>query len=58
MISELYTSVASCFAIKGDHKKYVFVLVLHLFRDVSFFMLGRGDTARLLRGDFIYGQGG
>ena len=41
---------------KSDHKKYGFVLVLYLFRDISSMKLEKGDTAKLSRVDFIYKQ--
>ena len=53
MIPELYTFVASCFAIKVITKKYGFVLVLYVFRDISSFKPGTGDTAKLSRTGFI-----
>ena len=39
-----------------DHKKYGFVLVLYLFRDIRSFKSEKGDTAKLPRTDFIYKQ--
>ena len=41
---------------KSDHKKYGFVLVLYLFRDISSMKLEKGDTAKLSRVGFIYKQ--
>ena len=41
---------------KSDHKKYGFVLVLYLFRDISSMKLEKGDTAKLSRAGFIYKQ--
>ena len=41
---------------KSDHKKYGFVLVLYLFRDISSFKSEKGDTAKLSRTGFIYKQ--
>ena len=40
---------------KSDHKKYGFVLVLYLFRDISSFKSKKGDTTKLSQG-FIYKQ--
>ena len=39
---------------KSDHKKFGFVLVLYLFRDISSFKLEKVDTAKLSHTDFIY----
>ena len=39
---------------KSDHKKYGFVLVLYLFRDISSFISEKGDAAKLSRTGFIY----
>ena len=39
---------------KSDHKKYGFVLVLYLFRDISSFKSEKGNT--LSHTDFIYKQ--
>ena len=39
---------------KSDRKKYRFVLVLYLFRDISSFKSKKGDTAKLSRTGFIY----
>ena len=39
---------------KSNHKKYGFALELYLFRDISSFKLGKGDTAKLSRIGFIY----
>ena len=39
---------------KSDHKKYVFLLVLHLFRDISSFKSEKGGIAKLSRTGFIY----
>ena len=39
---------------ESDHKKYGFVLVLYLFRDISSFKLKKGDTAKLSRTGFSY----
>ena len=41
---------------KSDHKKYGFVLVLYLYRDISSFKSENGDTANLSRTGFIYKQ--
>ena len=41
---------------KSDHKKYGFVLVLYLFRDISSMKLEKGDTTKLSRAGFIYKQ--
>ena len=41
---------------KSDHKKCGFALVLYLFRDISSFKSGKGDTAKLSRTGFIYKQ--
>ena len=41
---------------KSDHKKYGFVLVLYLFRDISSMKLEKGDTAKLSHAGFIYKQ--
>ena len=41
---------------KSDHKKYGFVLVLYLFRDISSFKSEKGHTAKLSRAGFIYKQ--
>ena len=38
---------------KSDHKKYGFVLVLYLFRDMSF-KSEKGDDIKLLRTGFLY----
>ena len=43
---------------KSDHKKYGFVLVLYLFRDISSFKTERGDTAKLSHTGFTYKQKG
>ena len=43
---------------KSDHKKYGFVLVLYLFRDINSFKSEKGDTAKLSRTSFIYKQNG
>ena len=43
---------------KSDHKKYGFVLVLYLFRDISSFKSEKGDTAKLSRIGFSYKQNG
>ena len=56
MIPEFYTSVASCFAIKVITKKYGFLLVLYLFRDIISFKSEKGDTAKLSRTGFIFKQ--
>ena len=34
---------------KSDNKKYGFVLVLYLFRDISSFKLEKGDAAKVSR---------
>ena len=39
---------------ESDPKKHGFVLVLHLFRDVSSFKSEKGGTAKLSRTGFIY----
>ena len=39
---------------KSDHKKFGFVLVLYLFRDISSFKSKKVDTAKLSRTGFIY----
>ena len=39
---------------KSDHKKYGFVLVLYLFRDISSLKSEKGDTGKLSRTGFIY----
>ena len=41
---------------KSDQKKYGFVLVLYLFRDISSFKSEKGDTAKLSRTGFSYTQ--
>ena len=41
---------------ESGHKKYGFVLVLHLFRDISYFNSEKDDTAKLSRTGFIYKQ--
>ena len=41
---------------KSDHKKYGFVLVLYLFRDISSFKSEEGDSIRLSRTGFLYKQ--
>ena len=43
---------------KSDHKKYGFVLVLYLFRDISSSRSEKGDTAKLSRPGFICKQKG
>ena len=40
----------------SDHKKYGFVLVLYLFRDISSSKSEKGDTTKLSRAGFIYKQ--
>ena len=44
------------FCNESGHKKYDFVLVLHLFRDISSFKSEKGDTIKLSRTGFIYKQ--
>ena len=44
------------FCNKSDHKKYGFVLVLHLFRDISSFKSEKGDNIKLSRTAFLYKQ--
>ena len=39
---------------KRDHKKFGFVLVLYLFRDISSFKSEKVDTAKLSHTGFIY----
>ena len=56
MILELYTSVVSCFGIKVTTKKYGFVLVLCLFRDLCSFKSEKGDNIKLSRAGFRYKQ--
>ena len=41
---------------KSDHKKYGFVLVLYLFRDISSFESEKGDSIKLSRTSFLYKQ--
>ena len=41
---------------KSDHEKNGFILVLHLFRDISSFKSEKGGTAKLSRTGFIYKQ--
>ena len=41
---------------KFDHKKYGYVLVLYLFRDISSFKLEKGDDMKLSRTGFLYKQ--
>ena len=41
---------------KGDLKKYGFVLVLYLFREISSFKWEKDDTTKLSRTAFIYNQ--
>ena len=41
---------------KIDHKKYGFVLVLYLFRDISTLKSEKGDNIKLLRTGFLYKQ--
>ena len=41
---------------KSDHKKYGFVLVLYLFRDISSFKSEKGDNIKLSRTDFLCKQ--
>ena len=41
---------------KGDLKKYGFVLVLYLFRDISSFKSEKDDTTKLSRTAFNYKQ--
>ena len=41
---------------KSDHKKYGFVLVLYLFRDISSFKSEKGDNTKLSHTSFIYKQ--
>ena len=54
MILELYTSVVSCFGIKLITKKYGFVLVLYIFRDIGSFKSEKGDNTKLSRTGFLY----
>ena len=39
---------------KNDLKKYGFVLVLYLFRDISFLKSKKGDNIKLSRTGFLY----
>ena len=41
---------------KSDLKKCGFVLVLHLFRDISFFKSEKGDNIKLSYTGFLYKQ--
>ena len=41
---------------KIDHKKYGFVLVLYLFRDISSFKSEKGDNIKSLRTGFLSKQ--
>ena len=34
---------------ESDHKKYDFLLVLYLFRDITYFKSEQGDTTELSR---------
>ena len=43
---------------KSDHKRYGFVLVLYLFRDISSLKSEKRDTAKLSCTGFIYKQKG
>ena len=38
---------------KSDHKKYGFVLVLYLFRDISSFKSEKGNNIKLSRKGFL-----
>ena len=39
---------------KSDHKKYGFVLVLYLFRDISSFKSDKGANIKLSSSGFLY----
>ena len=39
---------------KSDRKKYVFLLVLYLFREINSFKSEKGGIAELSRTGFIY----
>ena len=41
---------------KSDHKKYAFVLVLYLIRDIGSFKSEKVDTAKLSRTGLIYNK--
>ena len=41
---------------ESDNKKYGFVLVLHLFQDISSFKSEKGDNIKLSSTGFLYKQ--
>ena len=44
------------FCNKSDHKKYGFVLVLYLFRDISSLKSQKGENIKFSRTGFLYKQ--
>ena len=56
IILEFYTSVVSCFGIKKITKKYDFLLIFYLFRDIKSFKSEKGTNIKLSRTGFLYKQ--